>query len=49
MNMNKSFYLPPRFALMETANFPGQAMALTGIVERLERFAGNIRQTVLKA
>ena len=48
MNMNKSFYLPPRFALMETANFPGQAMALTGIVERLERFAGNIRQTVLK-
>ena len=47
MNMNKSFYLPPRFALMETANFPGQAMALTGIVERLEDFARNIRRTVL--
>ena len=47
LNMNKSFYLPPRFALMETANFPGQAMALPGIVDRLEDFARNIRRTVL--
>ena len=24
LNMNKSFYLPPRFALLETANAPGE-------------------------
>ena len=47
MNMNKSFYLPPNFALMETANFPGQAMALPGIEERLEAFSQNIRATLL--
>ena len=31
LNMNKSFYLPPRFALMETANAPGEALASRGI------------------
>lgn len=30
MNMNKSFYLPGRFALLETANDPGEAMGLPG-------------------
>ena len=35
MNMNKSFYLPGRFALIETANDPGQALALPGIQEQL--------------
>lgn len=39
MNMNKSFYLPPRFALMATANDPGEAMALPGMEERLDAFA----------
>lgn len=47
MNMNKSFYLPRHFALIETANFPGQAMALPGIEERLEAFSKNIRATLL--
>ncbi len=47
MNMNKSFYLPPQFALIETANFPGQAMALPGIEERLEAFSQRIRATIL--
>lgn len=46
MNMNKSFYLPPRFALIETANSPGQALALPGIRERLEDFAQNILDTL---
>ncbi|MCI9156684.1 MAG: NAD(P)H-dependent oxidoreductase [Lawsonibacter sp.] len=46
MNMNKSFYLPPRFALIETANNPGQALALPGIQERLENFAWNILDTL---
>ena len=47
MNMNKSFYLPQSFALMETANSPGQALALPGIQTRLEAFAQNIRDTLL--
>lgn len=46
MNMNKSFYLPRRFALIETANDPGQALALPGIEERLESFAQNILDTL---
>lgn len=46
MNMNKSFYLPGRFALIETANDPGQALALPEIGERLEGFAQNILDTL---
>ena len=46
MNMNKSFYLPGRFALIETANDPGQALTLPGIEERLEGFAQNILDTL---
>ncbi len=46
MNMNKSFYLPGRFALIETANDPGQALALPGIQEQLEGFAQNILDTL---
>lgn len=47
MNMNKSFYLPGRFALLETANNPGEALALEGIEGRLDRFGENIRRTLL--
>ena len=47
MNMNKSFYLPGRFALMETANDPGQALSLPGIGDRLDQLAQNIRRTML--
>ena len=46
MNMNKSFYLPPHFALIETANLPGEAMALPGIEDRLTEFAQNIQKTL---
>ena len=46
MNMNKSFYLPRRFALIETANDPGQALALPGIEDRLEEFGQNILNTL---
>ena len=48
MNMNKSFYLPPRFCLIETANDPGEALRLNGIEKRLDEFAARIRN-VLKA
>jgi len=48
MNMNKSFYLPPRFALMETANNPGEALAQEGINRRLTDFARHIERTLLQ-
>lgn len=46
LNMNKSFYLPGRFALLETANDAGEAMRLSGIEGRLDGFARNIRDTL---
>ena len=46
LNMNKTFYLPARFALMETANAPGAAMRLPGIHERLRAFAAHMRRTL---
>lgn len=49
MNMNKSFYLPPRFALMEMANDPGEALSLPGIQERLDSFAERIRNTLAES
>ena len=48
MNMDKSFYLPRGFAMMETANNPGQALALPGIQERLEGFAQNMLETLCR-
>ena len=47
MNMNKSFYLPGNFAMLETANDPGQALRGDGITERLDAFAATIRATLL--
>lgn len=47
MNMNKSFYLPARFALLETANNPGEALALPGIAGRTETLARRIADTLL--
>ena len=46
LNMNKSFYLPSRFAVLETANNPGEAVALPGVVDRLDEFAENILNTL---
>jgi multimeric flavodoxin WrbA len=48
MNMNKSFYLPGNFALLETANDPGQALACPDVEEKISRFAQTIRSTLLK-
>ena len=42
MNMNKSFFLPPRFALIETANTTEALAALPEINERAEAFASDI-------
>ncbi len=48
LNMNKSFYLPPHFALLETANDPGEALRIPGIDEKLDNFAENIRRTLVQ-
>lgn len=47
MNMNKSFYLPGRFALLETANDPGEAMAAPDAPALLDAFSANIKRTLL--
>ena len=44
--LNKTFMLPPRFCLMQTANYPGEAMQAEGMPERIETFAANMRRTL---
>jgi hypothetical protein len=39
LNMNKSFYLPPRFCMLETANERGSLLKLPGVAERGTAFA----------
>ncbi len=39
LNMNKSFYLPPYFALLETANDAGSLLRQPGVKQRAEVFA----------
>jgi len=48
LNMNKGFWLPPRFCLLETANDAGTAMALPGIEARLDQFTENILRRLVK-
>lgn len=48
MNMNKTFSLPPDFALIETANEPGDTEAIAGLEERLDDFARRIKNTLMK-
>ena len=36
LNMNKTFYLPGNFCMMETANNAGAAMKLPGIEDRIK-------------
>ena len=48
MNMNKSFFLPGKFVMLERANDPGEALAAPGVGERLDRFVGDIKRTLLK-
>lgn len=46
MNINKTFMLPPRFALMETANDFGEVEKVEGIQEKAQEFAENIKRCV---
>lgn len=45
LNMNKSFYLPGHFAMMEMANDPGTVLHIDGIDGRIRDFAHTITQT----
>ena len=42
LNMNKSFFLPPYFCLLETANERGSLVRLPGIAQRASAFAEGI-------
>ena len=42
LNINKTFMLPPNFALMETANNPGDVEKIENIKEKAKKFAENI-------
>ncbi|MBN7772897.1 flavodoxin family protein [Clostridium aminobutyricum] len=42
LNMNKSFYLPGRFTMMETANNPGTILEVENIDIRAKAFSKNI-------
>ena len=47
LNMNKGFWLPPEFCLLETANDAGTAVTLPGIGERLDKFTENILRQII--
>ncbi|QOX63321.1 NAD(P)H-dependent oxidoreductase [Anoxybacterium hadale] len=46
LNMNKTFILPSRFAMLETANDPGSLLKIEGIEERAAAFARQIKDTL---
>ena len=45
LNMNKSFYLPPHFSLLETANERGSLVKLPGIAEQAAAFARHMAES----
>ena len=45
LNMNKSFYLPPHFSLLETANERGSLVKLPGIAEQAAAFARHMARS----
>lgn len=46
LNMNKTFILPSRFAMMETANNPGSIFEIENIEEKAKAFADNITRQI---
>ena len=46
LNMNKTFYLPGNFCIMETGNSPGSALKQDGVEGRIRVFADMIRKTL---
>ena len=45
LNMNKSFFLPPHFCLLETANERGSLIRLPGIARRAHEFAAQLSRS----
>jgi len=48
LNMNKTFYLPGNFCMMETGNSPGSARKAPGIENRIEAFSLMIQKVLKK-
>lgn len=48
LNMNKTFFLPPRFCMMQTANNAGSALRLPHIDEQTCDFAENMKRVLLQ-
>lgn len=48
LNINKTFRLPASFAMMETANDPGDVLQLDDIDSRVRQFADNIKKSLVK-
>lgn len=46
LNINKTFILPPKFSLMETANDPGDVEKIENIKEKAKEFADNIKKNI---
>jgi len=46
LNMNKTFYMPGNFCMMETGNSPGSVMMSDGIQNRINIFANQIIRTL---
>lgn len=49
INMNKTFALPGRFAIMETAGSPKEILSSPGLEQRAERFVLNMRQYLIES
>lgn len=49
LNMNKTFILPPRFCMLETANDPGSILKIPGIRERAADFAAHMMSTMMNS
>ena len=45
LNMNKAFFLPPHFCLLETANERGSLVSLPHIGERAAQFAAQMAES----
>ena len=47
LNMNKTFALPGKFAILETANNPGEITVSEGVGRRAESFAHNMKSVLI--
>lgn len=48
LSMNKTFRLPPHFAMLETANNPSSILEVTDIQQKAENFAKNMMQVLIQ-